>query len=201
MWRPDDAGPSVVAVRDGALFDVSRAFPTMHDLCEATDPPAALCAAGEWIGLANTPVEQRNGAQPWLLAPIDLHAIKVAGVTFVVSMIERVIEERARGDLNAAAAIRAEVSRLVGDDLARLEPGSAESAHLKQVLIERTCGASTLRSVSVLMPRSSAGCSRWPRWARGGCRDLSEHVVEQSRTRRRAGGLVGRPHRRRHAGQ
>jgi fumarylacetoacetate (FAA) hydrolase family protein len=112
----------VVAVRDGALFDVSRAFPTMHDLCEATDPAAALCAAGERIGLANTPVEQRNGAQPWLLAPIDLHAIKVAGVTFVVSMIERVIEERARGDLNAAAAIRAEVSRLVGDDLARLEP-------------------------------------------------------------------------------
>ena len=58
-------------------------------------------------------------------------------MTFVVSMIERVIEERARGDLNAAAAIRAEVNRLVGDDLARLKPGSAEAAHLKQVLIEQ----------------------------------------------------------------
>ena len=58
-------------------------------------------------------------------------------MTFVVSMIERVIEERARGDLSAAAAIRAEVNRLVGDDLARLKPGSAEAAHLKQVLIEQ----------------------------------------------------------------
>ena len=87
--------------------------------------------------LANTPVEQRKGDQPWLLAPIDLQAIKAAGVTFVVSMIERVIEERARGDLSAAVAIRAEVNRLVGDDLARLKPGSVEAAHLKQVLIEQ----------------------------------------------------------------
>ena len=38
VWRPDLAGPSVVAVRDGALFDISRVFPTMRDLCEAGDP-------------------------------------------------------------------------------------------------------------------------------------------------------------------
>ncbi len=85
--------------------------------------------------LANTPPETRDRTRPWLLAPIDLAAIKAAGVTFVVSMIERVIEERARGDLAAAAAIRAEVNRLVGDDLAKLRPGSAEAARLKQVLI------------------------------------------------------------------
>ncbi|MEJ0019539.1 MAG: fumarylacetoacetate hydrolase family protein [Acetobacteraceae bacterium] len=142
VWRPD-IGPSVVALRDDALFDVSRAFPTMRDLCEADDPAAALRAAdGERIGsveavLANTPPEGRDPGAPWLLAPIDLQAIKAAGVTFVLSMIERVIEERARGDLNAAAAIRAEVNRLVGDDLAKLKPGSAEAAHLKQVLIEQ----------------------------------------------------------------
>ena len=147
-WRagsgdPTSGGPSVVAVRDGALVDVSAAFPTMRDLCEADDPAAALRAArGETIGdldavLANTPVERRDRNRPWLLAPIDLQAIKAAGVTFVLSMIERVIEERARGDLNAAVAIRAEVNRLVGDDLAKLKPGSEEAAHLKQVLIEQ----------------------------------------------------------------
>ncbi len=94
-----------------------------------------VCAppTGERIGrlddvLANTPPDGRDRNKPWLLAPIDLQAIKAAGVTFVVSMIERVIEERARGDLNAAAAIRAEVNRLVGDDLARLKPGSAEAS-------------------------------------------------------------------------
>ena len=143
VWRPDVGGPSVVALRDGALVDISRAFPTIRDLCEAADPVAALRGAdGEWIGeidavLANTPRELRDWDRPWLVAPIDLQAIKAAGVTFVVSMIERVIEERARGDLNAAAKIRAEVNRLVGDDLARLKPGSAEAARLKQVLIEQ----------------------------------------------------------------
>ena len=143
VWRPDAGGPSVVAVRGGELLDISASFPTMRDLCEADAPAAALRAAkGEPIGrldavLANTPPERRDRNTPWLLAPIDLQAIKAAGVTFVVSMIERVIEERARGDLNAAAAIRAEVNRLVGDDLAKLRPGSAEAAHLKSVLIEQ----------------------------------------------------------------
>ncbi len=143
VWRPDVGGPSVAAVRDGVLVDVSHAFATMRDLCETPDPAAALGAAtGDTIGsvnaiLANTPIEHRDRSRPWLLAPIDLQAIKAAGVTFVLSMIERVIEERARGDLSAAAAIRAEVNRLVGDDLAKLKPGSAEAAHLKQVLIEQ----------------------------------------------------------------
>jgi fumarylacetoacetate (FAA) hydrolase family protein len=143
VWRPDVGGPSIVAVRDDALLDVSASFPTIRDLCEADDPAAALRATrGEPIGnldavLANTPPGQRDRSRPWLLAPIDLQAIKAAGVTFVLSMIERVIEERARGDLSAAAAIRAEVNRLVGDDLAKLKPGSAEAAHLKQVLIEQ----------------------------------------------------------------
>ncbi len=143
VWRPDLAGPSVVAVRDGALFDISRIFPTMRDLCEAGAPADRLRAAsGERIGalsdvLANTPPDTRDGSRPWLLAPIDLQAIKAAGVTFVLSMIERVIEERARGDLAAAAEIRKVVNRLVGDDLAKLKPGSQEAAHLKQVLIEQ----------------------------------------------------------------
>ena len=143
IWRPNVGGPCVVAVRDGDLLDISTSFPTMRDLCEADAPAERLRAAsGERIGrlddvLANTPPDRRDRNKPWLLAPIDLQAIKAAGVTFVVSMIERLIEERARGDLNAAVAIRAEVNRLVGDDLARLKPGSAEANHLKQVLIEQ----------------------------------------------------------------
>jgi fumarylacetoacetate (FAA) hydrolase family protein len=115
----------------------------MRDLCEAPDPAAALrAAAGPVLGslealLANTPVDARDPAKPWLLTPIDLQAIKAAGVTFVVSMLERVIEERAHGDLAAAAALREEVRGLIGDDLRRLKPGSPEAARLKQVLIEQ----------------------------------------------------------------
>jgi fumarylacetoacetate (FAA) hydrolase family protein len=143
VWLPRVEGPAVVAIRDGGVFDVSRAFPTMRDLCEADDPAAALRAvAGERVGalsdvLANTPPDGRDRAKPWLLAPLDLQAIKAAGVTFVISMLERVIEERARGNPDAATAIRREVNRLVGDDLAKLKPGSPEAARLKQVMIEQ----------------------------------------------------------------
>jgi fumarylacetoacetate (FAA) hydrolase family protein len=143
VWRPDVAGPSVVAIRDGSVVDVSRHFPTMRDLCEVADPAAALRVAdGETIGsvddlLGNTLVDTRDAGRPWLLAPLDLQAIKAAGVTFAISMLERVIEERARGDMNAAGAIRAEVTRLVGDDLSKLKPGSAEAMRLKDVLIQQ----------------------------------------------------------------
>ena len=141
VFRPDVGGPSVVAIRDGQLIDITAEFPTMRDLCEAPDPAAALRQAdGEPLGpldvvLANTMPGGRDPSEPWLLAPIDLQAIKAAGVTFAVSMLERVIEERARGDANAAAAIRSEIVSLVGDDFAKLKPGSPEAMRLKEVLL------------------------------------------------------------------
>ena len=101
-WRPDVNGPSVVAVREDGVFDISAAFPTMRDLCEAPSPAEALRAAeGPRIGalgdiLAHTPRDSRASVSPRLLAPIDLQAIKAAGVTFAQSLLERVIEERAR---------------------------------------------------------------------------------------------------------
>ena len=141
VWRPEVEGPSVVAIRAEGVIDISATFATMRDLCEAADPAAALRAAkGENIGsldaiLANTPVDGRDAGKPWLLAPVDLQAVKACGVTFAISMLERVIEERARGDLAAAAALRTEVQRLIGDDLQKLKPGSPEAMQLKQVLI------------------------------------------------------------------
>ena len=143
VWRPESDGPSVVAIRADGVFDVSGTFPTMRDLCEQPLPAAALKACkGERIGsvdeiLANTNPDKRDAAKPWFLAPIDLQAVKAAGVTFAVSMLERVIEERARGDLSAAATIREQVKKLVGDDLQRLKPGSDAAMKLKQVLIQQ----------------------------------------------------------------
>lgn len=143
VWRPDQNGPSIIAIRADGVFDVTGDFPTMRDLCETGDPSVALAGAhGEPIGaldliLANTPPENRILSKPWLLAPVDLQAIKAAGVTFAVSMLERVIEERARGDLGAAAGFREEVKALVGADFAKLKPGSAQAAALKEMLIAR----------------------------------------------------------------
>ena len=141
-WRPDVSGPSVVVARDGALFDISAAFATTRDLAEATDPAAAArAAAGERLGaideiLANTPPDRGDPQRPWLIAPIDLQAVKAAGVTFAASLIERVIEERARGERAAAAAIRADFARRVGAELATIKPGSPAAERLKQALVE-----------------------------------------------------------------
>jgi fumarylacetoacetate (FAA) hydrolase family protein len=115
----------------------------MRDLCETPDPSVALRGAtGENLGpfdaiLANTPTDGRDRKQPWLLTPIDLQAVKACGVTFPISMLERVIEERARGDLAAAAHLRTEVQRLIGDDLAKLKPGSPQAMALKELLIQK----------------------------------------------------------------
>ncbi|MGH7190579.1 MAG: fumarylacetoacetate hydrolase family protein [Acetobacteraceae bacterium] len=141
VWLPEADGPAVVAVREEALIDLSRAFPTMRDLCEATDCAAAVRGtSGEKIGtlaeiLANTPPEGRNRRKPWLLAPVDLQAIKASGVTFIASLLERVIEERAGGNPAAAETSREEVTRLVGKDLAKLRPGSPEAMALKETLV------------------------------------------------------------------
>ncbi len=143
IWRPELAGPSVVALRGDDVVDLTTTFPTVRDLCEEADPATALKSAdGERVGsladlLTNTPPDSRNPARPWLLVPVDLQAIKAAGVTFAISMLERVIEEKARGNPGAAATIRTEITALVGDDLSRLKPGSAQAMALKQVLIDQ----------------------------------------------------------------
>jgi len=143
VWRPDVNGPSVVALRGDDVFDVTATFATLRDLCEEADPAAALQqAAGERLGsiaalLANTPPDSRDPQKPWLLAPADLQVIKAAGVTFAISMLERVIEEKARGNPAAAAAIRADIVTLIGEDLSKLKPGSPQAMALKQVLIEQ----------------------------------------------------------------
>jgi fumarylacetoacetate (FAA) hydrolase family protein len=143
IWRPDAKGPSVVAIRAAGVIDISKQFPTMRDLCETPDPAAALRAAtGDNLGpldaiLANTAPDGRDPNKPWLLSPVDLQAVKAAGVTFAISMLERVIEERARGNADAAAEIRKEIVALVGDDLSKLKPGSPEAMRLKEVLMKQ----------------------------------------------------------------
>ncbi|CAN5297048.1 fumarylacetoacetate hydrolase family protein [soil metagenome] len=137
------AGPSVIAIREDGVVDLSTTFATMRDVFEADEPAKRLAAAtGTTIGtldelLTNTPPESRDESKPWLLSPIDLQVVKAAGVTFAVSMMERVIEERARGDLEAAAVIRSTILAEIGSDLKSIKPGSDDAAKLKQFLIEQ----------------------------------------------------------------
>ena len=142
MWQPG-IGPTVVACHGGALFDLSRVAPTTSQLFELDAPAAAVRAALATAprvadftsALANSDEAVRDEHRPWLLAPCDLQVIKASGVTFVASLLERVIEEQARGDASKAEGIRRSLQGILGDNLAGIVPGSAEAARVKQVLI------------------------------------------------------------------
>jgi fumarylacetoacetate (FAA) hydrolase family protein len=136
IWR-EGVGPSVVALRDGRLWDVtSRLAPTMAALMERSDAvDFAREAPGDDIGTLDEWLDRSHEAVACrLLAPVDLQAIKACGVTFARSMIERVIEERAEGDASRAEAIRTRVGAAVGARLRDLVPGSAEAAEVKRLL-------------------------------------------------------------------
>jgi fumarylacetoacetate (FAA) hydrolase family protein len=142
-WLPGAVpGPSVVAIRDNGVFDLSRVVPTITDLLNADDPVALAHAAGKRIGdlapiLANSAHDRRASASPHFLAPCDLQALKASGVTFATSLLERVIEEHARGDASKAAAIRRTITDVIGTDLSKIQPGSAAAMRLKTHLIEQ----------------------------------------------------------------
>ncbi len=135
-------GPSVVAIREDGVFDLSRMVATMSDLLEAEDPVALARAGGEKLGelspiLANSAYDRRDAKAPYFLAPIDLQAIKASGVTFARSMLERVIEEQARGDAGKAEAFRATITEVIGTDLSKIVPGSEAAMRLKAHLIDQ----------------------------------------------------------------
>ena len=141
VWLHSIDGPVLVRVVGDDLVDLSEIAPTSSGLLdcagvaevirERRSPRVASLAAA----LANAAVEGQDASLPRLLAPCDLQAIKAAGVTFVASMLERVIEEQARGDPARAEGVRRKISRIVGDNLRSVQPGSAEAARVKDVLL------------------------------------------------------------------
>jgi fumarylacetoacetate (FAA) hydrolase family protein len=127
-------GPTPVAVRSGSLFDLSAVAPTVAQLLEKPAGVQGGRALGEIGDFDFRPAWERRG-KAHLLAPVDLQCIKAAGVTFAISAMERVIEERARGDSGKAEAIRMALEKHIGSNLRACRPGSPEAARLKDAFI------------------------------------------------------------------
>jgi fumarylacetoacetate (FAA) hydrolase family protein len=144
-WVPGEfGGPSVVTVRPDGVFDISRHVATVSALLDLADPVAFLrtLPADRRLGaveelIRNSDPSERDASRPWLLAPIDLQAIKAAGVTFASSLLERVVEEQAKGNPALADEVRAALTAQIGVDLSKVKPGSAEAEALRAALIER----------------------------------------------------------------
>ena len=139
----EGSGPVLVLATPEGVFDLSTVAATSSQLLELPGAAKAVLAAAPSLPrlagtaevLANSAADARKPGLPWLLAPCDLQALKAAGVTFVASMLERVIEEQARGDASKAEAVRKAVVGVIGDNLSSIKPGSPEADRLKEVLI------------------------------------------------------------------
>ncbi|MFN8057754.1 MAG: fumarylacetoacetate hydrolase family protein [Vicinamibacterales bacterium] len=143
VWNPAGiAGPSVVLIERDEIWDITPAFPTMTDVLSASDPSAAVRRAprtrlaSTMDVVANSWEPARDPRRPFLLAPADLQPIRACGVTFVASLLERLVEERARGNAAQADALRAAIERDLGE-LGAIRPGSPEAERLKRLLVAR----------------------------------------------------------------
>jgi len=129
-------GPTPVVVKEGRVFDVSKTAPTVSALLENWKGVPNGKDLGDIYDLGLEHAWLANGKpKVKLLAPVDLQCVKAAGVTFAVSAIERVIEERAKGVPGAAQAIREQLAARIGTDIRKVVPGSPEAQKLKEALI------------------------------------------------------------------
>jgi len=147
-WVPGPlAGPSPVLIRDGNAYDLSQVAPTCADLVNRDEPvavasDAVMSGRATPVGrvadmLANSAAERRDPNRPYFLSPVDLQAVRACGVTFIASMLERVIEEQAKGDPAAAESIRRSLGEEMGGELRAVKPGSPSAMRLKDSLIRR----------------------------------------------------------------
>ena len=144
VWLPGEGGgPTPVLIKDEGVFDISCISPTISGLLSAKEPCAVVQSVrGRKIGnvsdiLINTPFQSRDTYKPYFLSPTDLQALKACGVTFVRSMLERVIEEQAQGNPDQAEEIRVLMTTEIGQSLDDVVPGSKEAARIKAVLMKR----------------------------------------------------------------
>jgi fumarylacetoacetate (FAA) hydrolase family protein len=143
-WLPSVAGPAVVVVDQDGVFDITAQAGTTAALFDLPEPARFVRAAKRVLRLgslkellANSDARHRDVNKPWFLTPIDFQAVKAAGVTFAASLLERVVEEQAKGNQTAAQSIRASLVKEIGTDLSRIKPGSPDADALKKVLLAR----------------------------------------------------------------
>lgn len=149
-WLPaslagGEPGPSPVWVRENGIFDLTPIAATCAELVQIPSLPErltealpALTSIGSFeTCMAKSRIGGRRSSEPHFLPPVDLQAIKACGVTFMVSMLERVIEERAAGDAGKAASVRRQIRRELDADLTTLRPGSDEAMALKAILVDQ----------------------------------------------------------------
>ncbi|MCA1406716.1 fumarylacetoacetate hydrolase family protein [Ensifer sp. IC3342] len=165
VWSKAVDGPCPVLLRDGRLLDLTTIATTVSFLFEHDRLVDRLKSAADLADLGSLD-DFLSGKAGELLAPIDLQSIKAAGVTFADSMLERVIEEQAKGDSSRAREIRERLAPVLGDSLRGLVAGSEQAAKVKALLQEMNLWSQYLEVgigpdaeiFTKSQPMSSVGC-------------------------------------------
>ncbi len=165
VWSKSEDGPCPVLLKDGVLYDLSRLAPTVSELLEKHDLVDRLSDTLQFAALGAFEAFL-DGSAGQLLSPNDIQAVKAAGVTFADSMLERVIEEQAKGDPQRAQDIRGRLAPVLGDSLKGVEAGSEKAADVKRLLQEMGLWSQYLEVgigpdaeiFSKAQPMSSVGC-------------------------------------------
>jgi len=165
VWSKSEDGPCPVLLKDGVLYDLSKLAPTVSELLEKSDLVDRLSDTLQFAALGAFEAFL-DGSAGQLLAPNDIQAVKAAGVTFADSMLERVIEEQAKGDPQRAQEIRGRLAPVLGDSLKGVEAGSEKAAEVKRLLQEMGLWSQYLEVgigpdaeiFSKAQPMSSVGC-------------------------------------------
>ncbi|WP_276168091.1 fumarylacetoacetate hydrolase family protein [Zobellia alginiliquefaciens] len=138
------AGPHVVLAKNGKVYDLSEYYNSTSEIINSMTPVASLkvltglpILGGITEVLNNSLYFNTNPEHPYFIAPNDIQAIKACGVTFIKSLLERVIEERAKGDAHIANDIRQTIYDSLGNDLSKVIAGSPETEKLKKELQEK----------------------------------------------------------------
>lgn len=144
IWMPGrNGGPTPVLIQNDELRDLSHVCPTTSELLNLEQPALTIRrGAGSRLGslsdvITNSFALNRNPDLPFFLSPCDLQALKACGVTFVKSMMERLIEEQAGGSPKIAESIRKDLDVSIGTSISNVVPGSKEAEQLKSILKER----------------------------------------------------------------
>lgn len=136
-WCPTRRRGVPVRLVDHTLVELPER--TIAHLLRDSDPARLVRDVdpkGRWtVCLAEALESIGDPGVPHLLAPVDLQPIKAAGVTFVESMLERVIEEATRGDATIAADARTRILDAIGDDVERLRPGTPEALRFRETML------------------------------------------------------------------
>ncbi|MEJ8310778.1 fumarylacetoacetate hydrolase family protein [Agrobacterium larrymoorei] len=165
VWSKSEDGPCPVLLKDGVLYDLSKLAPTVSELLEKNDLVDRLSDTLQFAALGAFEAFL-DGSAGQLLSPNDIQAVKAAGVTFADSMLERVIEEQAKGDPQRAQEIRGRLAPVLGDSLKGVEAGSEKAAEVKRLLQEMGLWSQYLEVgigpdaeiFSKAQPMSSVGC-------------------------------------------